>query len=184
MRSSRLSAWLAPLVLFGAVAVEPGSARAEVRSYTLAVAGLGCAFRAFGLERELYALDGVRRVTLQLAEGRVAVELTPEATVMPAAIEERVRAAGLVLEDMEATALGTVRGAGREARLLLGGNRVFRLLPGDASEALGALVTAGKRSVEVSGAVRRHGDGWGLDVVTVREPDEGGGCSGRAGGGC
>lgn len=148
-----------------AAVMLPLEARAEVRGYELTVRGLGCTFRAHGLERELLRLEGVRTVTLHLADSRVSIALAEHAAVMPAHVEESVRKAGLSLEGIEATAAGTVRGS----RLVLGTGRALGVRSGPASEALAALVAAGKRSVEIRGPVVRDGDGWTIEAREVIE---------------
>lgn len=153
---------IVPFVVASHLFVSP--ARAEVREYTLEVAGLSCLFRAYGLERSLSSLEGVASVGLDATSGRVTIVVTEGAQVLPDTIEERVRGAGLVVVRMEAVAAGTARGD----RLYLGGNRSLMLRHGAGSEALSQMISDGNRAVILAGPLARSGDGWSLEPASAR----------------
>jgi copper chaperone CopZ len=144
-------------------------ARAEVREYTLKVAGLSCLFRAYGLERSLSSLEGVASVELDAISGRVRVAVSEGAQVLPSTIDERVRAAGLVVERIEAVAAGTARGD----RLYLGGNRWLSVHRGEGTEALSQMISAGNRAVILAGPLFLRGDVWAIETASARaqEPE-------------
>lgn len=143
------------------------TASAQVRSYHLEVDGMSCLFRAFGLERALLSVEAVGEVELSPAEGRVDVTMVPDTLVLPEAIQDRVRASGLTLRGLSATIRGEVY-----RDLLVAHRTGFTLLPGDGSEHLAKLLAAGARTVEVRGALQRHGDDWALVISSVSRPDE------------
>lgn len=173
MRTTRASIW--PLCVAVAAAVAPclgvpSGAAAEVRSYELRVEGTACLFRAFGLERALGRLEGVRHAEVTPATGAIHLTLEPDVTLLPDAIQPLVDGAGLSLASLSVVARGTVRGSAEGGRLVLGGGKALVLLTGPGTEQLGALLAEGKRALELRGDVRRHGDGWGMVVETVVEP--------------
>lgn len=57
------------------------TAMAEGAGYRLEVAGLACPFCAYGIEKQLNALEGVERVETQIKEGAVIVTMTEGATL-------------------------------------------------------------------------------------------------------
>lgn len=162
---------LAAVIVLAGASWSPSPASAEVRSYELRIEGPGCLFRVFGLERELAHLDGVRRVEIDPTTGSVKMTLEPEATLMPDALIEAVEDAGLRVGEVSAVARGTVRGSAEGGRLAVGGSRALVLLAGPGTEKLHGIVGEGRRSVELRGELRRHGDGWGMAVGTVTEPE-------------
>ncbi len=161
--------------LFALGLLWPGPAGAQVQSYRLEVRGLGSPFLAYGLERVLVAIEGVRDVELGMAEGSVGIALVPGATLMPDAIVEGVREAGLELVRVEATVRGSLRGSGERTRLIFdgGGPLSFVLLPGPASDALESMRAEGTEPLQVRGPVVRHGDRWGLGLESVGKVPEG-----------
>lgn len=150
----------------------PGWAAAGVHSYELHVEGTACLFRAFGLERTLGRLDGVRHVEVEPATGAIHVTLGPDATIMPEELAEPIEDAGMRLVSVSVVARGTVRGSAEGGRLIVGGSRAFVLLEGPATDELRPLLADGHRALELRGPLTRHGDGWGMAVEAVAEPEQ------------
>jgi len=90
---------------------------------------------------------------------------------MPDTLVEVVEEAGLRVGAISTVARGTVRGSAEGGRLAVGGSRALVLLPGPATDELRGMVGEGRRSVELRGELRRHGDGWGMVVASVTEPE-------------
>lgn len=81
------------LVVWGATA-----SMADGAGYRLEVAGLACPFCAYGIEKQLNALEGVERVETQLEEGAVIVTMTEGATLDEATAKQAVENAGFTLD--------------------------------------------------------------------------------------
>jgi len=64
----------------------------------LAVKGLACPYCAFGLEKKLKTLDGVREVYVTMNEGRVLLRLEDGAAVSEEKIRTAVIDTGMTLE--------------------------------------------------------------------------------------
>lgn len=159
----------APIAVAIALAV-PSHASAGVRDYDLHVDGTSCLFRAFALERSLAQLDGVRLVEIEPATGAISMTMDDDATMMPDDLVRTVEEAGLEVRSISATARGSVRGSAEGGRLGLGGSRALVLLEGPGTDKLRSLLGEGRRSLEIQGRLRRHGDGWGVVVERVTEP--------------
>lgn len=83
-------------------------ARAEIRTADLRVNGLTCPFCAFGIEKKLRKVDGVRDVEVLLDEGRIRLAFAPENTATVAALGRAVGDAGFELAALRLTARGTL----------------------------------------------------------------------------
>jgi len=68
-------------------------------SYRLQVAGLACPFCAYGIEKQLNALEGVDEVETHIKEGAVIVIMDEGASLDQATAERAVEAAGFTLDD-------------------------------------------------------------------------------------
>ena len=96
----------AALGLLVALATVP--ARAEIRTAELRVNGLTCPFCAFGIEKKLRKVDGVREVEVLLDEGRIRLEFASDNTATLAALERAVADAGFEIAALRLTARGTL----------------------------------------------------------------------------
>ena len=70
-------------------------------SYRIEVAGLACPFCAYGIEKQLRALDGVEAVETHLEEGAVIVTMGEGVALDKATAERAVEAAGFTLDGFE-----------------------------------------------------------------------------------
>jgi len=95
MRNTLRTLMLAALL--GALAPQ---ALAET-AYRLGVNGISCPFCAYGIEKELGKLDGVARVTTQIEDGVVRVEMAGDAVLDHATAERAVKKAGFSLKSFE-----------------------------------------------------------------------------------
>jgi len=103
-------------------------ANAGFLSAQLSVNGLTCPFCAFGIEKKLLEVPGVREVEVFLDEGRIALtfERGTEATVKQ--LEEAVRKAGFELAGLSIETSGEIKRAGEgDVRLVAHPGMVFRL---------------------------------------------------------
>lgn len=66
-------------------------------SYRLSVDGLACPFCAYGIEKQLSAIDGVQRVETHIEAGAVIVTMKDGATLDQAAARRAVKDAGFTL---------------------------------------------------------------------------------------
>ena len=84
------------------------AARAEVLGAELLVSGMSCPFCAFGIEKKLRALEGVRDVTVFLDDGRIELAFSPENAARAADIDAAVKKAGFELSGLRVEVRGTL----------------------------------------------------------------------------
>lgn len=80
------------LLLFASSAFAAGP------SYRIEVAGLGCPFCAYGIEKKLNAVPGVERVETDIKAGVVIVTMNDGAILDEAAAKQAVKDAGFTLK--------------------------------------------------------------------------------------
>ena len=74
-----------------------GAARAEIQTADLRVNGLTCPFCAFGIEKKLLSVHGVREVEVFLDDGRIALTFQPDSEATVQDLEEAVQKGGFDL---------------------------------------------------------------------------------------
>ena len=84
-----------------ALAVAPALAEETGPSYELGIDGLSCPFCAYGIEKELSAVDGVEGLGVDLGRGVVAVHMKDGATLDEGAAGEATRKAGFTLRSFK-----------------------------------------------------------------------------------
>ncbi len=92
MNRSRLRLLVATFALFAV----PGT----TAEYLLRVDGLGCPFCAYGIEKRLRTLDGVKNIEFDIAKGQVILTSVPRVTLSRERIEAKVREAGFTLHSL------------------------------------------------------------------------------------
>ncbi|WP_461480654.1 heavy-metal-associated domain-containing protein [Porticoccus sp.] len=83
----------ASLVYVGAWAQDP--------VYQVGVDGLACPFCAYGIEKQLQKLDGVKSVETDIAKGRVVVTMDDGKVLDRPLVEQAVKNAGFTLRSFE-----------------------------------------------------------------------------------
>ena len=78
------------------------AALAQPRVYKLYVDGLACPFCAYGVEKKVTGLKGVRKIEIDIDAGIVAVTMVDGATLDEAAAKRAVDQAGFSLRRFEA----------------------------------------------------------------------------------
>ncbi len=81
-----------------AVLLVPLGVQAEPKVYQLKVDGLACPFCAYGIEKKLSTIDGVRKVEVDLKEGRVVVTMIEGKALSEAQARKAVTEAGFTLK--------------------------------------------------------------------------------------
>jgi mercuric ion binding protein len=94
---------LAGLGSLGATSAFAASANSSTNSnvYKLYVDGLACPFCAYGVEKKVGGLAGVKNVDINIDSGIVAVTMTPGASLSKAAAKQAVGDAGFSLRKFE-----------------------------------------------------------------------------------
>jgi len=87
-------------LLTAALAALPAAA-AGVNAYRLSVDGLACPFCAYGVEKQLTAIDGVGTVKTDIAAGTVTVTMKAGGILDEATARRAVEAAGFSLRGFE-----------------------------------------------------------------------------------
>lgn len=99
MRSKSVALIIA--LLFSTTALAADS------QYILGVKGLACPFCAFGIEKHLNRIDGVTRVTVDVADSVVRVEVEDGKTLSAEKARQAVRDAGFTLDDFRPAESGS-----------------------------------------------------------------------------
>ncbi len=96
-------------VLLGVLVLGVSSvARAEVLGAELRVSGMSCPFCAFGIEKKLRAVEGVRDVVVFLDDGRIELAFSPKNAARAADIDAAVKEAGFELSGLRVEVRGTL----------------------------------------------------------------------------
>jgi len=69
--------------------------------WELRVDGLACPYCAYGVEKKLKAIDGVRQVSVDLEKGIVHVEALPQTEITASRMETLMRDAGFTFRSMK-----------------------------------------------------------------------------------
>ena len=132
-------------------------------SAELRVNGLSCPFCAFGIEKKLLDVDGVKGVEVFLDDGRIALSFESDSAATVSDLEKAVEKAGFEIAGLKLTVRGRLLD-GEGAALLVANARVrFRLLErrGENTEPISITTlkrlrdstSQGGRSTVVTGAV-------------------------------
>ncbi len=97
MRKIALLTVLLGTVLAAAVLATPGQAQETKPAYTVEVDGLACPFCAYGIEKQILALEGVQTVETDIKSGTVTVTMAPGLTLDEDAARKAVEAAGFTM---------------------------------------------------------------------------------------
>ena len=76
-------------------------AMADPQVYTLHVDGLACPFCAYGIEKQLAAIDAVESLEVDIVRGVVIVIAAEAATIDEADLQQAVNDAGFTLREVE-----------------------------------------------------------------------------------
>lgn len=90
-----------PWLLIAGALFRGAVALAEDGQYRLFVDGLACPFCAYGIEKQLGALDGVENVEMHIKDGAVVVVMAEGRALSEAAANRAVREAGFTLKRFE-----------------------------------------------------------------------------------
>lgn len=85
------------LILFAAT-----TALAETHAYKLYVDGLACPFCAYGVEKKVGGLEGVKGIEIEIDDGVVAVTMAAGARLDEATARQAIDEAGFTLRKFEA----------------------------------------------------------------------------------
>ena len=159
--------WLSCLAFALGLAFLAGSGHAAILSAELRVNGLSCPFCAFGIEKKLLDVAGVRDVEVFLDEGRVALGFVPNSEATVADLEEAVEKAGFEIVGLRVVVSGKLLAEGSDVRIVANPDLTFRLLEARGSssgrvsaemlERLRSAVAAGDRVLVIEGSVEDRG---------------------------
>ncbi len=77
--------------------LSPVAAQAQVEEVTLRVDGLACPFCAYGIEKQLNAIEGVESAETEIKSGSVVITMQDGAALDEAAARKAVDAAGFTM---------------------------------------------------------------------------------------
>lgn len=88
------------LLLLGLLAA-PAWASENAPVYALGVDGLSCPFCAYGIEKELSSLDGIKEIDTDIGSGLITVHMSEGATLDEATAKKATEDAGFSLRSFE-----------------------------------------------------------------------------------
>ncbi|MEE8508643.1 MAG: heavy metal-associated domain-containing protein [Myxococcota bacterium] len=144
----------------------PVATQAEFIDAELRVDGMACPFCAFGIEKKLRAVEGVRDLEVRLDEGIIELGFEADSPATVERLEKAVKAAGFGLGRLQLTVRGTLLADSSSPTLDAGGGGRFLLLEENDGRlrpiAAGTEATIRRTSangvVVVRGEVHRHKD--------------------------
>ncbi len=95
MRKLRTAIFTLSMILISTAALAAGQA------YKLRVDGLACPFCAYGIEKQLSRIEGIKQIEVDIRTGTVAVIMVDGAILDEATAEKAVKAAGFSLRGFE-----------------------------------------------------------------------------------
>ncbi len=95
--------------IFLAPALRAAPAAAGVRSAVVAVDGMSCPFCAFGVEKKLKEVSGVKSVTVDLKGGKARMDALAGKTIRISEIPAAIRQAGFTPGVIEVVIVGPVK---------------------------------------------------------------------------
>ncbi|MBI3126132.1 MAG: heavy-metal-associated domain-containing protein [Candidatus Tectomicrobia bacterium] len=81
--------------------LTPAIAAAAPTVYEVRVDGLACPFCAYGIEKSLSAVEGVKKVEVDIASGLVTVTTADGASIGEPAIRQAVKDAGFAVRSIK-----------------------------------------------------------------------------------
>lgn len=87
-------------VILALTLLTPGTAWADA-FYTMQVNGLACPFCAYGVEKKLSQVEGVKATYIDINNGRVEVRVTDTTHFTDEQMKKLLNAAGFTLQGME-----------------------------------------------------------------------------------
>jgi len=108
MKFLKLSAFFIVAVFLVPI-IQAAPAAAGMRSATVAVDGMSCPFCAFGVEKKLKEVSGVKSVTVDLKGGKASLAPIAGETIRVSEIPAAIRQAGFTPGVIEVVIVGAVR---------------------------------------------------------------------------
>ena len=148
-----------------------GVAQARVSALTVAVDGMACPFCAFGVEKRLKTVKGVKSVTVDMKSGSAKLIAMPTETISYQDVPGAVKDAGFTAGDMEITASGIIEKGKYGGFLLRFDGLSLPLATADSGLTARLLdAAASGKSIELQGAVdNKKMDGWSLLPKIINE---------------
>lgn len=101
MNPIKVYRWLF-IVLFGLISLAPAQEanqkKSEQTQIILQVEGLSCPFCAYGLEKKLKAIDGVKKTDIKLNTGIVKLYVRPNVEIDSLTLKKKIDEAGFTLK--------------------------------------------------------------------------------------
>ncbi len=143
----------------------PRAAHSRILEVTVTVEGLACPFCAYGIEKKLKRVEGVRSIDVEMERGVVIITAENDRSVNIGQVPGAVEDSGFSLKQMEVRVTGTARRDGGKLLLQYGGPEEL-LTVGDMKteqkKQFSEYIESGK-AVEVRGIVQEQPEGpWTL----------------------
>ena len=153
------------VVIFLTGTFLPRVAHSRILEVTVTVEGLACPFCAYGIEKKLKRVEGVRSIDVEMERGIVIITAENDRSVNIGQVPEAVEDSGFSLKQMKVRVTGTARKNGGKFLLQYGGPDEL-LTIGDMKteqkKQFSEYVETGK-AVEAQGIVQEQSEGvWTL----------------------
>ncbi|MEN8135466.1 MAG: heavy-metal-associated domain-containing protein [Thermodesulfobacteriota bacterium] len=149
----------------------PAVTQGQVESLTVTVDGLACPFCAYGIEKKLKKVAGVKAVTVSMQKGTVSLTAKARQSINYSQIPAAVLDSGFTPRTMRVVVSGTVTPDEKQNLHLQWDSKSLMLnaVEGDIRERLLSLAGTGG-AVKVHGIIREKGAAtWTLATETVEE---------------
>ena len=150
-------------------------AQAQLRTLTVYVDGMACPFCAYGIEKKLKRVEGVKSLYIDINAGTATLRAEEGRSVNLGQVPQAVRDSGFTAREMRVEATGIVRR--EDARRLLlqygGAGESFYLEGMDSAlrERLIEYAETGQK-VSVRGTLKMRPEGWALRPESVEDVSE------------
>ena len=162
---------LAPLVL--SVFLASSMAKAEIEEVVVSIDGMACPFCAYGVEKKLGAVDGVKTVRIDTKKGVAILKAGKDRSIALINVPRAVKQAGFTPRELNVTATGTVEQDDQQRLFLMTaqGKRLFLLFDLKDTMKEQLMSAAGSTAwVRISGVVHFHEKALAaLSPATVEE---------------
>ncbi len=165
--------WLLALgiIIFLTGSVLPRAAHSRILEVTISVEGLACPFCAYGIEKKLKRVEGVRSIDIEMERGIVVLVAEKNRSVDIGGVPGAVRDSGFSLGRMKVRVTGIARLDGGKFLLQYGGpDELFFVgdMKTDRRKQFSEYIESGK-TVEAQGIVQEKPEGtWTLRPESLK----------------
>lgn len=146
---------------------------AQIHSLTIVVEGMSCPFCAYGVEKKLKQVSGVKSIEIDMKDGTAALKAREGESINISQVPKAIKDTGFTPGDISITASGKVKTDARQRLILqvsgLAQGLLLVDLKDDIRQRLGSL-SGSEVAVEIQGLARELPDGvWAISPESMKE---------------